>query len=86
MASDLESKLNELKPELDRTLQRERSVVTSQGKPFDLSSWILGQPIDQKYPSGPPYPVRSDSTIEAGGAAALRWNDAMSRIVAAAAP
>ena len=54
----LTTRLGELKPELDRTLQRERSAVEAQGKPFDLSTWALGNPIDQKYPGGPVYPVR----------------------------
>ena len=54
----LSARLGTLKPELDRTLRRERGAVEAQGKPFDLSSWLLGSPIDQKYPSGPMYPVR----------------------------
>ena len=54
---DLVGKLEELKPHLERTLASEKSAFDATGRPFDLSGWLLGQPLDQKYPAGPAYKV-----------------------------
>ena len=55
---ELVEKLDELKPLLERTLASEKGVFDAAGKPFDLTGWLLGQPLDQKYPTGPAYKVR----------------------------
>lgn len=54
---ELSAQLDELKPALTRTLEAERGKVVAAGKPFDAIGWLIGQPIDQRYPTGPAYQV-----------------------------
>jgi hypothetical protein len=54
---ELRGKIDELTPQLERTLAAEHAATTAKGKPFDFSGWILGQPLSQKYPTGPAYKV-----------------------------
>lgn len=55
---ELSAQLDELKPALQRTLAHERAKVVDAGKPWDMLGWLAGNPIDQRYPTGPAYHVR----------------------------
>lgn len=54
---ELSAQLDEIKPVLERTLSVERGAVEGAGKPWDMVGWLLGNPIDQRYPTGPAYHV-----------------------------
>jgi len=74
---ELSEQLGELKPALRRTLAHERATVEGAGKPWDMFGWLVGNPIDQRYPTGPAYHVSGRGGCAAGrlgGArAATRW-------------
>ena len=72
---ELSAQLDELKPALTRTLAAQHAKVSSQGKPWDMVGWMLGEPISHKYPSGPAYEVRASHRQRGwwrGGASARR--------------
>jgi hypothetical protein len=66
MAGDkdgLVSELRELRDKLLPTMERDRARVEAEGRPFNVLDWMLGRPISEKYPAGPPFRVRGVAAL-----------------------